>query len=59
MTKIMAWQDKHLRRRMFDGQQWFDVQPGETVVIIVGKDLDARVLTALGVSTGADPEPTK
>lgn len=50
MTRVLAWQDKKLRRRMFDGQTWFDVEPGEVVVVIVGRDLDARLLTALGVT---------
>lgn len=57
MTKILAWQDKDRRRRMFDGEQWFDVLPGESVIIIVGRDLDTRVMKALGVAT--DDEEVK
>jgi hypothetical protein len=55
VTKILAWQDKETRRRMFDGAQWFDVEKGEVVIVIVGKDLDARVLAALGVTTETEP----
>ena len=49
MTKILAWQDKDKRRRMFDGMQWHDVDKGEVVIVIVGRDIDSRVLAALGV----------
>lgn len=59
MTRVLAWQDKKFRRRMFDGQTWFDVEPGEVVVIVVGRDLDNRLLAALGLTETADPEPTE
>jgi hypothetical protein len=51
MTKILAWQDSDRRRRMFDGQAWFDVEIGETCIVIIGRNLDAKVLKALGVAT--------
>jgi hypothetical protein len=55
VTKILAWQDKETRRRMFDGSQWFDVEKGEVVIVIIGKDLDARVLAAFGVPPESEP----
>jgi hypothetical protein len=56
--RIRAWQDKHKRRRLFDGVVWFDAEAGESVIVIIGKDLDARVMRALGVATD-DPDEAK
>lgn len=54
--RVVAWQDKEKRRRLFDGINWFDAEVGESVIVIIGKDLDARVMKALGVETDSTEE---
>lgn len=58
MTRVFAWQDKATRRRMFDGERWFDVDPGEVVVMAIGRDINpTKFLTAIGVDV--EPEEIK
>lgn len=57
MNRITATQDKEKCRRAFDGHSWTTVEPGEVVIQIIGKDLDVRMLTALGLVP--EPEESK
>jgi len=58
-TRVHAWRDKY-RRYVHTGAGSLTIDPGETCIVIVGRDLDAAVLKALGVEVVVlNTEPPK
>ncbi len=47
MIRARIWRDDLHRRYIATGDGSMVVEPGETCILVVGKDLDARLLAAL------------
>jgi hypothetical protein len=55
---MAAWKDSR-RRYLHTGIGTIIVDPGETAIVIVGRDFDAALLKALGIEMIATHEESK